>query len=158
MAAARRSRSALAVDANYMFTAEQVVINRGAGAVAARPYALVSRAEASEDPDSWTMHVGPVGVFNGAANYDVGYDDLAEEGDQRFTSRGGWLGFTDKYWLTALIPDQRQRRRGLVPPRHQRQLPGRCRRAHRHRRARPGQPHPDPLLRRRQGSRPARRL
>jgi YidC/Oxa1 family membrane protein insertase len=97
----------LAVDENYMFTAEQVVANAGTGAVAARPYALVSRAGASPDPDSWTMHVGPVGVFNGRANYDVGFDDLAESGDQRFTSTGGWLGFSDKYWLTALVPDQR---------------------------------------------------
>ena len=96
----------LAVDSAYMFTAEQSVANLSTGAVAARPYALVSRAGASKDPDSFTMHIGPVGVFNGAANYDVGFDTLAEEGDSRFSSRGGWLGFTDKYWLTALIPNQ----------------------------------------------------
>jgi len=96
----------LAVDSAYMFTAEQSVVNSGTGAVAARPYALVSRAAASKDPDSWTMHIGPVGVFNGTANYDVGFDTLAEEGDSRFSSKGGWLGFTDKYWLTALIPNQ----------------------------------------------------
>ena len=102
----QRFQIRLAVDQNYMFTAEQAVLNAGTGAVAARPYALVSRAAAPEDPDSWTMHVGPVGVFNGGANYDVGYDTLAEEGDQRFTSTGGWVGFTDKYWLTALVPDQ----------------------------------------------------
>ena len=97
----------LSVDDGYMFTADQSVANSGTGAVAARPYALISRAGASPDPDSWTMHVGPVGVFGGAANYDVGFDDLAEAGDQRFASTGGWLGFSDKYWLTALIPNQR---------------------------------------------------
>jgi YidC/Oxa1 family membrane protein insertase len=97
----------LAVDANYLFTAEQSVANRGAGAVAVRPFSIINRAKASPDPDSWTMHVGPVGVFNGAANYDWGFDDLLEAGDQRFTSTGGWIGFTDKYWLTALIPNQR---------------------------------------------------
>jgi YidC/Oxa1 family membrane protein insertase len=97
---------ALAVDEGYLFTIEQRVTNRGSGAVAPRPYGLVSRATPSKDPDSWTSHVGPVGVFNGSANYDWGYDDLVEKGDQRFSSRGGWLGFTDKYWLTALVPDQ----------------------------------------------------
>jgi YidC/Oxa1 family membrane protein insertase len=96
----------IAVDDAYMFTVTQRIANASAGAVAARPYALVSRASASRDPDSWTTQVGPVGVFNGAANYDWDYDDLAKEGDQRFSSTGGWLGFTDKYWLTALIPDQ----------------------------------------------------
>ncbi|HEY0627679.1 MAG TPA: membrane protein insertase YidC [Allosphingosinicella sp.] len=97
----------LSVDDGYMFTAEQSVANAGTGAVAARPYSLVSRASASADPDSWTTHVGPVGVFNDAANYDWDYDDLAESGDQRFSTRGGWLGFSDQYWLTAIVPDQR---------------------------------------------------
>jgi YidC/Oxa1 family membrane protein insertase len=97
----------LAVDANYMFTARQSVANAGAGAVAVRPYSLVSRANASPDPDSWTVHIGPVAVFNGAADYDTGFDDLAEVGERRFSSTGGWLGFGDKYWLTALVPDQR---------------------------------------------------
>src|SRR3546814_14746955 len=87
-----------------MFTANQTVTNTGTGAVAARPYALISRAEESEDPDSWTMHVGPIGVFHEAANYDWSYEDIVEEGDQRFASTGGWLGFSDKYWLTALVP------------------------------------------------------
>ena len=96
----------LAVDDAYLFTVTQRVANGSAGAVAAQPYALVSRAGRSPDPDSWTMHVGPVGVFNGAANYEWDYDDLATEGDQRFASTGGWLGFTEKYWLTALVPDQ----------------------------------------------------
>ncbi|HEV2079894.1 MAG TPA: membrane protein insertase YidC [Allosphingosinicella sp.] len=96
----------LAVDDGYMFTAEQRVVNTGTGAVAVRPYSLVSRSKASPDPDSWTMHVGPVGVFSGAANYDWGYDDIGSEGDQSFGSKGGWLGFSDKYWLTAVIPDQ----------------------------------------------------
>ena len=97
----------LSVDNNYMFTAEQMVSNSGAGAIAARPFSLISRASKSKDPSSWTMHVGPVGVFDGAADYDIDYETLAEEGDQRFNTTGGWLGFGDKYWLTALIPDQR---------------------------------------------------
>jgi YidC/Oxa1 family membrane protein insertase len=96
----------VSVDDGYMFTVGQRMANRAAGAVAARPYATVSRARASADPDSWTMHVGPVGVFNGSANYDWGYDDLVADARQSFATAGGWIGFTDKYWLTALIPDQ----------------------------------------------------
>ncbi|MDB5691571.1 MAG: yidC, partial [Alphaproteobacteria bacterium] len=100
-------RIGLAVDDAYLFTADQSVENRGAAPVAARAYGLVSRASASPDRGTWTMHVGPVGVFNGAANYSWGYDDLKKNGDQHFSSTGGWIGFTDKYWLTALVPDQR---------------------------------------------------
>jgi YidC/Oxa1 family membrane protein insertase len=76
--------------------------------VAVRPYALISRVGISKDPDSWTMHTGPIGVFNGSANYDVDFSDLDEEGEQRFSTTGGWLGFGDKYWLTALVPDQQR--------------------------------------------------
>jgi YidC/Oxa1 family membrane protein insertase len=100
-------RIRLAVDDGYLFTADQSVENRGTGPVAARAYGLLHRASASTDVGSWTMHVGPVGVFNGAANYSWSYKDLGKEGDQHFSSTGGWIGFTDKYWLTALVPDQR---------------------------------------------------
>jgi YidC/Oxa1 family membrane protein insertase len=96
----------LSVDDGYLFRVNQRVANRSGGAVAVRPYSFVSRASASKDPSSWTMHVGPVGVFNGAANYSWNYDKIAKEGDQHFSSSGGWIGFTDKYWLAALVPDQ----------------------------------------------------
>jgi YidC/Oxa1 family membrane protein insertase len=100
----------LSVDESYMFSARQSVTNRGGGAVAVKPYALVNRAQAPNsvtDADSWTMHIGPVGVFNGAVDYETDYDTLAEAPERRIASTGGWLGFTDKYWLTALVPDQR---------------------------------------------------
>jgi YidC/Oxa1 family membrane protein insertase len=96
----------LAVDDGYMFTAEQSVANAAPAAIAVRPFSLISRSAPSKDPSSWTNHVGPVGVFNGAANYSFTFDDLQEQGDQRFSSNGGWLGFTDKYWLAAVIPNQ----------------------------------------------------
>jgi YidC/Oxa1 family membrane protein insertase len=96
----------LSVDEGYLFTVEQRVVNRGAGAVGVQPFSLVSRAGASHDPDSWTAHVGPMGVFNGAADYGNNYADIATDGQRGFDSRGGWLGFTDKYWLAAVIPNQ----------------------------------------------------
>ncbi|HKR23816.1 MAG TPA: membrane protein insertase YidC [Allosphingosinicella sp.] len=96
----------LSVDEAYLFSAEQRVINRGAGAVAVRPYALVSRVGPSRDVDSWTVHVGPMGVFNGTADYDNDYSAVAEAGQRHYASTGGWLGFTDQYWLAAVIPPQ----------------------------------------------------
>ena len=95
----------LSVDEGYLFTAEQRVTNRGGGPVAARPFALINRIGPSPDPDSWTLHVGPVGVFNGGADYDNNWD-VVREGARSFNTRGGWLGFTDKYWLAAVIPGQ----------------------------------------------------
>jgi YidC/Oxa1 family membrane protein insertase len=111
----------LRVDENYLFTAEQRILNRGAAAVAAQPFALVSRAGHSPDPTTWTNHTGPVGVFDGVANYDVDFTNLdgaesgffsrlfgtrARAGPNYYDSTGGWVGFGDKYWLAAVIPDQ----------------------------------------------------
>ena len=106
--AGQRFELIIAIDANYLFTVRQRVANSGSGAIAVRPFGLVSRAAKSPDPDGWTMHVGPMAFFNDAANYGIDWDDLDEAGTagQRFDSRGGWLGFTDKYWLTALAPSQ----------------------------------------------------
>ncbi len=95
----------LTVDENYMISAAQKVSNTGAGTVGVKPYGYISRLGVPKDPDTWTIHIGPMGVFGGAANYDVDYKDLNEgPSTQSFQSKGGWIGFTDKYWLSALIP------------------------------------------------------
>ncbi|MBJ7445683.1 MAG: membrane protein insertase YidC, partial [Sphingobium sp.] len=95
----------LSVDENYMISAAQKVSNSGTGAVGVKPYGYISRSSIPKDPDTWTIHIGPMGVFNNAANYDVNYKDLDEGPSTRdFQSKGGWIGFTDKYWLSALVP------------------------------------------------------
>ena len=89
---------ALSVDANYMITARQSVTNRSAGAVAVRSYGFISRAGHSKDPSTWTIHTGPIGVFNEAANYDIEFETLDEDGiSERLPSTGGCIGFTDHY-------------------------------------------------------------
>jgi len=99
----------VAVDEDYLFTVRQRVANASPSAIAIRPYGLVNRASKSPDADSWTVHVGPIGVFDGVAEYGVDFDTLDEEpAGRQFSSRGGWVGFTDKYWLTALAPAGRR--------------------------------------------------
>jgi YidC/Oxa1 family membrane protein insertase len=94
----------LDVDENYLFTARQRVVNRGPGPIAVRPYGLINRATESPDPDWWTVHVGPISFLADAAQYNIDWGDLEGGKTRRFDSGGGWLGFTDKYWLTALAP------------------------------------------------------
>jgi YidC/Oxa1 family membrane protein insertase len=101
----QRFELVVAIDDGYLFTVTQRVANTGGGPVAVRPFGLLSRASASSDPDGWTHHVGPMGVFDGRAEYGVNYGTLDDEtGGKRFSGNNGWLGFTDKYWLTALAP------------------------------------------------------
>jgi YidC/Oxa1 family membrane protein insertase len=101
----QRFRIDLSVDGDYLFTVRQTVANAGRTAVPVASYGLVNRTGVSKDPDSWTIHTGPMAVYDNAAHYGPNFKDV-DEGAQRFASKGGWLGFTDKYWLTALIPDQ----------------------------------------------------
>ncbi len=101
----QRFEQIISVDDGYLFTIRQRVANLSQSAIALRSYGLVSRADKSKDPTSWTNHIGPISFLDGAADYGVDWDTLDENkaGISRDT-RGGWLGFTDKYWLTALVP------------------------------------------------------
>jgi len=103
-ATGQRFQITLSVDKDYMFTVQQTVANGGNTAVPAAAYGYVNRG-ISADPDTWTIHVGPMSVNNGSANYGPNWKDL-DKAPTRFTTTGGWLGFTDKYWLATLIPDQ----------------------------------------------------
>ena len=94
----------IAVDDGYLFTVSQTVVNASGKPLSVRPIGLVSRAGESADKSSWTNHVGPIGVFDGKADYDVNWKDLDKNGSADFANTSGWLGFTDKYWLTALVP------------------------------------------------------
>ncbi len=97
-------RVRFSIDANYMIRAEQRVDNTGAAGVVVQPYALINRTDRTASPDQWVAHSGPMGVFGDAANYDVDYTDLAEDGPVTPQGRIGWTGFTDIYWLSALVP------------------------------------------------------
>jgi YidC/Oxa1 family membrane protein insertase len=109
-AAAQKFDLILSIDKDYMITAEQRFTNGGATAAQIAPFGLVSRNGASKDHDTWNIHVGPMGVFNDTADYDWDYDDVAAapNGEQAFKTTSGWIGFTDQYWLAALIPDQKR--------------------------------------------------
>lgn len=102
----QRFELVVSVDDGYLFNVRQRVANAGSAPVALRSYGLLSRSAKSADPSSWTHHVGPMAFLNGAANYDIDWEDLNDAGAEgrRFNSDGGWLGFTDKYWLAALAP------------------------------------------------------
>ena len=99
----------LSIDDNYMVNAEQSVTNNGAGPVVVRPFGLLNRNEAGATVDQWIVHSGPLGAFGETIEYGPDYDDLAEDG--AYAPEGGapdWLGFSDNYWLGALIPGQNQ--------------------------------------------------
>ena len=95
----------IAVDENYMFSVTQRVANSGEGTVSLSPFGRILRFGTPAIQGFFILHEGPYGVFDGTLDeYD--YDDIRDDGRIEHTTTGGWLGFTDKYWLVALIPDQ----------------------------------------------------
>jgi YidC/Oxa1 family membrane protein insertase len=94
-----------AIDENYMVTTTQRVRNSGTTGVTLFPFGLISRAGTPKTLGFYILHEGPLGVFDGTLR-EIDYDDLQSDGKIEQNAIGGWIGITDKYWLTALIPDQ----------------------------------------------------
>ncbi|MGQ0742080.1 MAG: membrane protein insertase YidC [Alphaproteobacteria bacterium] len=98
----------IALDHDYMFTITDRVNNRGSAPALLYPYALVSRRNVPETTTFWVLHEGFIGIFDQILEHPT-YEDLAEDNrTESFTSRGGWLGITDKYWMATLVPPQRE--------------------------------------------------
>ena len=94
------------IDEGYLFTVTQKVVNSGAAAVTLYPYGLISRLGTPEISGFFILHEGALGVFDGTLQ-EMTYEDMRDEQSFKGSSTGGWAGITDKYWLAALIPDQR---------------------------------------------------
>ena len=102
-----RFEEVVAVDADYLFTVTQRVTNPHAVPLTLRPWGLVSHLGEGTEKDAGNLHVGPIGVVGERLkDSEVAYKKLRDDGAQSFATTGGWLGITDKYWATALIPDQ----------------------------------------------------
>lgn len=100
-------RIIVSIDKDYMFSVQQSVQNSGPGAIAVRPYSLVSRVGMSKDLSTWNMHTGPIGWWDGKTQYSVSFKDLDKAGATGERETGTrWIGFGDKFWQTALIPAQ----------------------------------------------------
>ncbi|WP_404380418.1 membrane protein insertase YidC [Caenispirillum salinarum] len=94
----------ISINDKFMFRVEQTVTNTTDQPVTLYPYGLIARVGTPQTAGFYILHEGPLGVFNETLK-EVDYDDLADDGTIEQTTTGGWIGITDKYWLTALAFD-----------------------------------------------------
>jgi|TARA_B100001057_G_scaffold484726_1_gene563239 YidC/Oxa1 family membrane protein insertase len=96
------------INENYLITITDRVMNNGSSEVTLYPYGLVRRTGLPKVDGLFILHEGPIAVIDEKLR-EVDYDDLVDDGDEIISSemKGGWIGITDKYWLAALIPDQK---------------------------------------------------
>ena len=107
----------ISVDDKFMFTVKDSVQNAGSAAVSLFPYGIVARhGQPAGLQNFFVLHEGLVSRTDGTLT-EQKYDDLMElpvierEGAQAEVvdaTTDGWIGFTDKYWMTTLIPEQGQ--------------------------------------------------
>lgn len=102
----------VSVDADYMFTIADSVANTGGQPVTLQPYGFIARHGRPDTPSNWILHEGVVRMSDGILDL-ISYGNLpdldtrAADGsltDDEVVTANGWTGFTDKYWMTTLVP------------------------------------------------------
>ncbi|MEL7444586.1 MAG: membrane protein insertase YidC [Pseudomonadota bacterium] len=93
------------IDEDYMISAEQSVANTSEAAAIVQPFAMLSRDVENATRDEFIVHAGPIGVFNGTLDDSYNYEEVEEVGKYEPEGSPDWIGFTDRYWLAALVPD-----------------------------------------------------
>lgn len=97
----------ISIDANYLITVSDQVTNSGTVVAAIVPYGAIRRHTKTNEPPDPVNHQGALGQFGAETFEKFSYRQMENlEAPERFSSTGGWIGFTDRYWLAALIPDQ----------------------------------------------------
>jgi len=99
-------RRVIAVDANAMFTVRDSVENRTGSPVQLQPYAYIFRQGTPTTLGYYILHEGLIGVLGEAGLQEYTYSAIEKERAKSWTATGGWVGITDKYWASALVPDQ----------------------------------------------------
>ena len=92
------------LDNKYLFKISQKVKNNSSSSINLFPYAQMTRNKIPDDIQNfYIQHEGFIGVFDDELKEDD-YDDVKKKKIVR-ESTEGWLGITDKYWMTAFVPE-----------------------------------------------------
>ncbi len=103
------------IDENYLFNIKQVIENFSNSKIEIFPYRLVKRINLPNTINFFILHEGLISLLDEKLlekKYDNLLDDCSSNDQKKIfcdqESIGGWLGFTDKYWMATLIPDQNE--------------------------------------------------
>ena len=98
-------RKKIEIDEKYLFNITQEIQNNSSQSIDLYPYAQITRNKVPDDIQNFYIsHEGFIGVFDEELKEDD-YDDIKEKKIVR-EANDGWLGITDKYWITAIVPEK----------------------------------------------------
>jgi YidC/Oxa1 family membrane protein insertase len=92
------------LDDKYLFSIKQRVINKTNGKYDFYSYGQIIRNEIPDIIDFLILHEGLIATLDDEL-IEEDYDDIQEKKFTK-TAQKGWLGISDKYWITSLIPPQ----------------------------------------------------
>ena len=94
----------VSIDKQYLFNIKQSIINNSDKTYNFYPYGQIIRNVAPDVTNFYILHEGLIGVFDDQL-IEEDYDDIEEKKYSK-NAQSGWLGITDKYWITSLIPEK----------------------------------------------------
>ena len=94
----------ISLDDKYLFSIKQRVINKTNGKYDFYSYGQIIRNEIPDIIDFLILHEGLIATLDDEL-IEEDYDDIQEKKFTK-TAQKGWLGISDKYWITSLIPPQ----------------------------------------------------
>jgi YidC/Oxa1 family membrane protein insertase len=98
-------RRTVSIDDRYLFTIKDEVTNVGSAPVTLYPFALISRHGTPQVSGYYILHEGLIGYLGDQGLQEYGYKKIDDAKTVSFKVTDGWLGITDKYWASALLPD-----------------------------------------------------
>ena len=108
-------RKKIELDEKFLFRITQEIQNKTSNVIELYPYAQITRnqkpiLEAGSMSGTFILHDGFIGVFDeDLKEYD--YDDIKDK-KKEYNATTGWLGITDKFWITALVPENNKSFKG----------------------------------------------
>src|SRR5712672_349614 len=95
----------IAIDERYLFSIKDDVTNVGSTPVTLNPFALISRHGTPQVSGYYILHEGLIGYLGDQGLQEYPYKKIDDAKRVSFNVTNGWLGITDKYWASALLPD-----------------------------------------------------
>lgn len=98
----------ITLDENYMFNITQSVKNNSKAEISVASYGRINRVLNVQRQANYILHEGAIGAFGGILQ-EVNYKNLRKDKHFGYTDNAGgngWLGITDKYWLSSIVPDK----------------------------------------------------
>lgn len=95
----------ISIDDRYLFSVKDDVNNIGNAPVTLYPFALISRHGTPHVEGYYILHEGLVGYLGDQGLQEYGYKKIDDAKAVNFKVTNAWLGITDKYWASALLPD-----------------------------------------------------